>query len=139
MNTVELSLHRDVIHPDYTLGVLYVGMRHYGYTCEDRDRQLETGGDKVPKSTAIPRGRYRVSTSLSHRFGKELPILVDVPQFDGVRIHGGNTSADTEGCILVGRVRTLCGVANCAERIQTIIDLINQTEAEGGECWITLN
>ena len=135
----ELTLNRDIRSPDYTLGTLYVGMHFYGYTCEDTDRHLEDNPEaKVNGQTAIPVGRYRLTTSLSKRFGKILPILVCVPGFTGVRVHGGNTAADTEGCILLGRVRTVCGVANCADRVQALIELITATEAEGGECWITV-
>jgi hypothetical protein len=138
MNRLELLLERDLITEEYTLGRLYVANIHFGYTCEDKDRSLEKGGVKVHGQTAIPRGCYRITTSLSQRFGRELPILENVPGFSGVRIHGGNTVADTEGCPLLGRVRTKNGVANCAERVQSLIKIINDTEDAGNECWLLI-
>lgn len=91
------------------------GKRNFGtlvvdklFTCdtlEDEDRKLEAGGIKVKGQTAIPRGVYKVKIAYSPRFGKPLPLVVDVPQFEGIRIHGGVDEEDTEGCILVG-VRT---------------------------------
>ena len=70
---MEFVLYRDVFEKDYTLGRLSVDGRPLGYTCEDTDRKLEEGGEKVPGRTAIPRGRYRIRLSMSERFGRIMP------------------------------------------------------------------
>lgn len=57
---------------------------------------------KVPAWTAIPAGRYHMRLSWSTRFKRYLPELMDVPSFTAVRIHAGDTVADTSGCILLG-------------------------------------
>jgi len=79
------------------------------HTLEDTDRGLKKDmpiagiqAIKVPAKTAIPYGKYEVVVSFSNRFKKMLPLLIGVPGFEGIRIHAGNTDADTEGCILVG-------------------------------------
>lgn len=85
-----------------TIGVLYVDGVFQCYTLEDADRKLEEGGVKIPGKTAIPRGKYRIIIDWSNRFKRELPRLLDVPNYVGVRIHPGNGPEDTEGCILPG-------------------------------------
>lgn len=87
-------------------GKLYVDGVFECYTLEDTDRKLESGGTKVQDRTAIPRGIYNVSWTMSNRFKKEMPLLLDVPGFAGVRIHAGNSDVDTEGCILIGAVNS---------------------------------
>lgn len=81
-----------------TLGALHVDGKFFCYTLEDR---LRPDGEKVDGETAIPPGVYRVVLVNSARFGPDTPSLENVPGFTHIRIHAGNTEADTRGCILV--------------------------------------
>lgn len=96
-----LLLRRDFTDKS-TIGLLYAGQVFQCYALEDPDRKLEDGGEKIPGKTAIPRGKYRIIIDWSNRFKRELPHLLDVPNYVGVRIHPGNGPEDTEGCILPG-------------------------------------
>ncbi len=84
-------------------GDLYVNGEWECHTLEDEDREIEDGGEKVPGQTAIPLGIYPVVIDMSTRFQRPMLHVLDVPQFSGIRIHAGNTTADTEGCVLVGQ------------------------------------
>lgn len=94
-----LKLIRTTLNQDETIGELYVDNVFECYTLEDVVRQPEI---KVPDRTAIPYGTYDVSITYSPKFGRYLPLLNNVPNFTGIRIHPGNFAKDTEGCILVG-------------------------------------
>jgi len=98
---MNLTLKRLYFKPDYTIGRLYIDDVYHCDTLEDTYRDLSLV-EKVYGKTAIPFGTYKVILSISKRFGKLLPELLDVPQFTGIRVHSGNTVNDTEGCILVG-------------------------------------
>lgn len=129
-------LTRDVIESEFTLGTLSykeTSTALIGYTCEDRDRLLEIYPDRKIKGTsAIPRGTYKLTVSYSNRFKKNMVELLNVPGFSGIRVHGGNTNEDTEGCILLGEVRTSEGVAKCKALNLFFVSLI-QAIAETGE------
>lgn len=125
---MNLRLNRELIADGYTLGTMYLDGDFLGYTCEDTDRHLEIGGEKVYGQTAIPRGQYPVVVSWSQRFGKYLPEVVGVRQFVGVRIHGGNTAADTLGCILLGSKRTVDGVRECAAINKHLMEMLGWAE-----------
>jgi hypothetical protein len=101
---MELTLRRVWLGARQTVGQLQVGDRAVEcFTLEDVVRDLGPAGEgKVPGQTAIPAGRYEVIVNTSRRFRRELPLLVGVPGFEGIRIHAGNTDEDTEGCVLVG-------------------------------------
>ena len=101
---MKLILTRHARRADYTIGRLEdENGKKICDTLEPIWRNYDGGEMKIPRKSAIPEGTYRVVTTYSLRFGKYLPLLVGVPGFEGVRIHAGNTSRDTEGCILVGQ------------------------------------
>ena len=101
---MELILTRIARKAEYTIGRLEdENGKKLCDTLEPIWRNYDGGELKIPKKSAIPEGTYRVVTTYSLRFRKYLPLLVGVPGFEGVRIHAGNTSRDTEGCILVSQ------------------------------------
>lgn len=138
MAKIDFLLLRSTFADEFTLGTLFQGDWFIGFTCEDRDRHLEAGGAKVPKRTAIPRGYYQMTVSMSSRFKRLMPELLDVPQFSGIRIHGGNTHEDTEGCPLLGAEKTMTGVRDCKEVNARLIKLIQGIEAQGNEAWVVV-
>lgn len=81
-----------------TIGELLVDGVFECFTLEDAERKV-----KIKAETAIPKGSYKVIINESNRFKRLLPLLLNVPDFEGVRIHSGNSNHDTEGCILVGQ------------------------------------
>lgn len=108
---MNLQLRRTVRGRWATLGELRIDGVFECFTLEDRDRGLNGAWSveairhvKVYGRTAIPAGVYTVVITWSPRFRAEMPLLVGVPGFEGVRIHTGNTHNDTEGCILVGEI-----------------------------------
>ena len=94
---MELSLKREIFNEKNTIGKLFIDGTFFCYTLEDVIRDKKVYGE-----TAIPYGVYKVILSLSNRFKKVLPLVLNVPNFEGIRIHGGNTESDSLGCILVG-------------------------------------
>jgi hypothetical protein len=127
--TRTMVLTREASQDGATLGSLAIDGHHVCHTLED---EVRPPGVKVPGRTAIPAGRYRVVVTSSPRFKRRLPLLREVPGFDGVRIHRGNTARDTEGCILVGYARTQARIwsSAVAER-----DLVARLTADPEEDW----
>lgn len=133
---MKFTLQRDVFEGEFTLGELLQEGEHFAFTCEDVDRKLEDGNIKVPGKSAIPRGTYPLTVSMSARFSRLMPLVKDVPNFSGVRIHGGNTHKDTEGCPLIGEKRTAEGVAVCAAVVAKLIKIIVEAETGGDKCYL---
>ena len=105
---MELLLKRQPSVDGCTPGALFVDGTFEVFTLEDVVRS----GPKLAHETAIPPGRYGVIVTHSNRFGRMLPLVLDVPGFTGIRIHPGNTAGDTSGCILVGLSRQHDSIAS---------------------------
>jgi hypothetical protein len=104
-----LRLVREIYNPTNTISKLYINDVFFCNILEDVDRGLyftqpleEIEKLKVYGNTAIPKGVYEIAITYSERFKKYLPLLMNVPGFAGIRIHPGNTEADTLGCLLPG-------------------------------------
>ena len=104
---MDLRVKRLEFSDDSTIGELSVDGQFECYTLEDKVRPV-----KIMGKTAIPAGRYEIVINFSQRFQKPLPLLLNVPNFEGVRIHPGNVSANTEGCILVGDTKDVDFIGN---------------------------
>lgn len=102
---MKLELIRNKSGLTCTIGELFIDGEHECYTLEDVVREQEgvpVEQWKIKGETAIPAGTYAITLTLSARFGRVMPLLNDVDGFAGIRMHPGNTDADTEGCILLG-------------------------------------
>ena len=96
-----------------TIGEMFLNEIFLCYTLEDKDRGLKDSDDielinklKVPSKTAIPYGTYNCGFTMSNRFKRVLPEVYNVKGFKGIRIHSGNSDADSEGCILLGEIKS---------------------------------
>jgi len=107
---MRLTLKRIANRKDYCIGKLYINGKYFCDTLEDVDRGLDdsmTEDDikqlKVKTQTAIPTGIYTVLLTYSPKYKKVMPLINNVKGYSGIRIHSGNSSKDTEGCLLVGK------------------------------------
>jgi hypothetical protein len=128
---MKLTLKRTILTDKFTLGELSVDGAFLCFTCEDAVRDV-----KIQNETAIPYGSYKVVVTHSPHFGRDLPELLNVPNYIGVRIHSGNSPADTDGCILVGLLRDpkLGIVGNSRKAFAQLFPLIQAAD----ECTIDI-
>ena len=126
---MRLTLERLQFDPDVTIGSLSVDGQWECWTLEDVVRP--PGAPKVFGQTAIPFGTYAVEITFSPHFGMPLPLVDGVPGFTGVRIHPGNTAADTEGCILVGNDRLGKSLGHSRDAFNALFPKIRDAIARG--------
>lgn len=136
---MEIEVQRLWKKADYTVGRMYVNGIFFGNTLEDAVRDIaEDGTGKVYGKTAIPAGRYRVVYWYSPKFKRRMPRLLDVPHFDGILIHAGNTAGDTLGCILVG-LNTKKGMLTSSRHYSdTLNHRCELADRQNEEIWITI-
>lgn len=130
---MNLVLEREILTGKSTIGHLAVDGERLCYTLED---VVRPGGVKIDGHTAIPIGKYAVVIDLSARFKRLMPHILAVPQFDGIRIHSGNTSEDTEGCILVGLTKGTDFIGESRKAFELFYPMLQAALQEGQECWI---
>lgn len=116
---MKIEVKRIAKKDTYTIGKMYIDGEYFCDTLEDKDRNLSQSTPlstiksiKVDGSTAIPTGTYKLIVNMSPKFKRNLPRLLDVPGFEGILIHRGNTDKDSAGCILVGENKEVGRVIN---------------------------
>ncbi len=117
------------------------GMEGASYICDTLEptwRDYKHGAQKIMGISAIPEGRYAVVITWSPRMKQWLPLLLGVPMFSGIRIHAGNTAADTAGCILVGENLKKGMVLNSRIWLKRLKEKIVEAKARGEGVWITI-
>ena len=151
---MELILERIAKRKTYTIGRLYIRRQvmdeylpgtedqYFCDTLEPTWRDYKNGAYKVKGRSAIPEGRYAVVISFSPKFKQWLPILLGGEEFNrkwqGIRIHAGNTSEDTEGCILVGKNREVGKVLDSRIWVHRLKQKIVEAKGRGEPVWITI-
>lgn len=125
-----------------TIGELTLDEQHICYILEDRVR--EVGQPKIYGETAIGFGTYQIIITRSERFSKAagkdvfLPLLLNVPLYEGIRIHVGNFAADTEGCLIVGTGKTKDMVTNSKKAFKLLSEQIKSFLDAGDEVFIKI-
>jgi len=132
---MELLLTRTTLTPDETHGTLSIDGVHACCTLEDTVRPP---GIKILHETAIPVGRYAVTITKSQRWGILLPWVNVGQGWTGVRIHAGNTTADTSGCILVGLSHTDHTILSSRLALAKVQGALAQALSKGQPCWMTI-
>lgn len=136
---MEIKVERKWKKKDYTIGRLYIDGKLWCNTLEDAVRDIDANGvGKIKGATAIPAGKYRVVFNYSPKFGRQMPRLLNVPHFDGILIHSGNTAADSAGCILVGYNTEVGRLNNSRDTSDRLNVLIEDAQRHGEEITIDI-
>lgn len=136
---MNIILDRIAKKSKYTIGKLYIDGEYFCDTIEDTDRGLtqtmtdaQIKSKKVYGQTAIPTGTYKVIISYSNKFKRQMPLLLNVPGFLGIRVHSGNTEKDTEGCLIVGKNKAVGKVIESKDTYNKLFSILceaNKKEA----------
>ena len=142
---MEVLVKREYKKKDYTIGKMYINGEYFCDTLEDTDRGLtqvmslaELKEVKEYGRTAIPTGRYPIAYTYSPRFKKHLPLLLQVPAFEGVRIHAGNTHRDTSGCLLLGQNKAVGKVLDSRKTMDEFLRILKPAIEACEDIWITI-
>lgn len=151
---MDLTLKRIALRDTYTIGRLYINGDRFCDTLEDKVRDLnkngwfDNGEKKIAGNTAIPYGTYEVTLKVKSpkysqsatyaSIGAYLPRLINVPHFEGILIHIGNTAADSAGCILVGENTAVGKVLNSKATFFKLYPILKAASDKGEKIYITI-
>lgn len=138
---MKIEVKRIALKDRYTIGHMYIDGKFVCDTLEDKVRDLNKNGKfdngevKIPNETAIPYGTYNVTMNIQSpkysnyakypyvkKYNAFMPRLQNVPSFEGVLIHAGNTADHTSGCILVGENKIKGQVINSQKIWTNLMD-----------------
>jgi hypothetical protein len=132
---MELKNKRKIFEEKYTIGDFTANENFLSNCLEDKVRIPFV---KVPGETAIPAGRYEVILDYSDRFKRTMPHILDVPEFEGVRIHAGNTDKDTHGCLLLGSWKEGDIISDSKIAMDILMDILLRCVSREERIWITI-
>jgi hypothetical protein len=142
---MELYLKRETFTEESTIGKLNIDGQFECFILEDKDRGLvstmtiqEITARKVFGKTCIPYGRYEIDWTMSARFKKMMPILLDTPGYTGIRIHVGNSEKDSLGCLLPGKKRANNMVTESTAATNLLYSKIQTAKSRGEKVFITI-
>ena len=142
---MEIKLIRKYYQAKYTIGRLYVNNRFFSDCLEPPSQHLteRCSMDTIQNAKnkgyrAIPTGRYRILITRSRRFGRWLPLLMNVKRFEGIRIHAGNKPEDTRGCILPGFNRRKGYVLDSTRCVLTLVKMMTEAMEKGEKVFVTV-
>ena len=142
---MRLRLERKYLGEKYTIGHLFMDGLKLCETIEDKVRDINQDGDlndegegKIYAETAIPYGRYSMELTISPKFKRLLPLIMNVQHFEGIRIHRGNTAKDSAGCILPGENKAKGKVLNSTKYELLIIERMLQAIRNNEEMTIQI-
>jgi hypothetical protein len=132
---VELQIERRWFTKHSTIGELFIDGIRECYTLED---VVRPHGVKVKGQTAIPALRYEVVINFSHRHQRLMLQLLNVPNFEGVRMDVGNDDRDVEGCFCVGTGRSPDCVTGSLAAYGPVFAKVNEARLRGEKIHITI-
>lgn len=136
---MEIKVERKWKKEKYTVGRMMVNGEFFCNTLEDVVREIDVNGvGKIKGETAIPAGEYKVIVNYSPKFGRQMPRLLNVPFFDGILIHSGNTAKDSAGCILVGYNKKAGELCNSRDVSDRLTEMVEAAQRRGEDIWIVI-
>ena len=135
METMEIRVKRIARKDGYTIGKMYINGAYFCDTLEDTDRGLKSTmsvdeilARKVKAQTAIPTGKYDVILTFSPKFKRVLPLLLNVPGYQYIRVHHGNLPSSTDGCLLVGENKIKGQIINSRATLEKLMSVLLECE-----------